>query len=125
MSGFDLGPPPHRIAIEAEQVRRLGATPFPQWGDLPGKRVAAGGWDNATFHLGPRMSVRLPSADEYTEAVDKEHRWLPVLAPRLPLPIPTPLAKGSPGEGYPYSWSIYQWLDGETTRPARIADPLR
>jgi hypothetical protein len=31
------------------------------------------------------MSVRLPTAGEYALAVDKEHRWLPMLAPRVPL----------------------------------------
>ena len=121
----DLGPLPRRIEVDADQVRRLVAAQFPQWADLPVERVADGGWDNWTFHLGSEMSVRLPSAFEYTEAVHKEHRWLPVFAPRLPLPISTPLAKGEPGEGYPYSWSIYRWLEGETARADRIADPVR
>ncbi|SCE69121.1 Predicted kinase, aminoglycoside phosphotransferase (APT) family [Micromonospora matsumotoense] len=121
----DLGPLPTRIAVDVDQVRRLVASQFPHWADLPVERVANGGWDNCTFHLGPGMSVRLPSAWEYTQAVDKEHTWLPVLAPRLPLPIPTPLARGEPGEGYPYPWSVYRWLDGETARVDRIADPVR
>jgi aminoglycoside phosphotransferase (APT) family kinase protein len=119
------GPAPQRIAVGAEQVHRLVAAQFPQWAGLPIRPVAHGGWDNWTFHLGPRMSVRLPSAAEYALAVDKEHRWLPVLAPRLPLPVPTPLAKGRPGEGYPFPWSIYPWLDGEPAGADRIADPVR
>lgn len=121
----DLGPLPKRVAVDVDQVRRLVAGQFPQWADLPVSRVADGGWDNWTFHLGSEMSVRLPSALEYTEAVEKEHRWLPVFAPRLPLPISTPLAKGEPGEGYPFSWSVYRWLDGETARVDRIAEPVR
>jgi aminoglycoside phosphotransferase (APT) family kinase protein len=56
---------------------------------------------------------------------DKEHRWLPALAPALPLPIPVPLAKGEPDTGYPYSWSICQWLSGEPAGAHRIADPVR
>ncbi|MFC5940826.1 aminoglycoside phosphotransferase family protein [Micromonospora harpali] len=121
----DLGPLPERVAVDAAQVRRLVAGQFPHWADLPVEPVADGGWDNWTFRLGTGMSVRLPSAVEYAEAVAKEHRWLPVLAPRLPLPVPTPLAKGGPGEGYPYAWSVYRWLDGETARADRIADPVR
>ncbi|GAA2379960.1 hypothetical protein GCM10010170_086930 [Dactylosporangium salmoneum] len=96
-----LGPAPERIAVDAEQARRLVAAQFPQWAGLPVEPVANGGWDNWTFHLGPRMSLRLPSASEYAEAVGKEQAWLPVLAPQLPLPVPTPLAKGEPGAGYP------------------------
>ncbi|MGP3937975.1 aminoglycoside phosphotransferase family protein [Nonomuraea sp. KM88] len=121
----DLGPVPQRIAITAEQVRRLVELQFPQWSDLPVRPVANGGWDNRTFHLGTGMSVRLPCASEYALAVDKEHRWLPTFASRLPLPIPVPLAKGEPGAGYPYPWSIYQWLGGEPAGADRIADPVR
>ncbi|MEV0718713.1 aminoglycoside phosphotransferase family protein [Asanoa sp. NPDC050611] len=106
-------------------MSRLVAKQFPQWAELPVTPVANGGWDNRTFHLGPRMSVRMPSAAEYALAVDKEHRWLPALAPRLPLPVSTPIAKGEPGEGYPFPWSIYAWLDGEPARADRIADPIR
>ncbi|MEU4679054.1 aminoglycoside phosphotransferase family protein [Micromonospora sp. NPDC023737] len=120
-----LGPLPQRIAVDVEQARRLVADQFPQWADLPVEPVANGGWDNWTFHLGPEMSVRLPSAAEYARAVDKEHRWLPTLATRLPLPVPTPLAKGEPGAGYPYSWSIYRWLAGTPAHPDRLADPVR
>jgi len=69
--------------------------------------------------------VRLPSAAEYALAVEKEHRWLPAFAARLPLPIPVPLAKGEPGAGYPFPWSIYQWLAGEPAHVDRIADPVR
>jgi aminoglycoside phosphotransferase (APT) family kinase protein len=69
------------------------------------------------------MSLRLPSAAPYARAVEKEQRWLPLLARQLPLPIPVPLAQGKPGEGYPYAWSVYRWLDGEPASPAAIADP--
>ncbi|MFG1604367.1 aminoglycoside phosphotransferase family protein [Actinoplanes sp. NPDC049265] len=121
----DLGPPPQRITVDAEQVHRLVSGQFPELADLPIEPVANGGWDNWTFHLGPDRLVRLPSAAEYASAVDKEHRWLPALAARLPLPIPTPLALGKPGANYPYPWSIYRWLDGEPARADRVTDPLR
>ena len=54
--------------------------------------------------------------------MEKEHRWLPKLAPLLPLPIPVPLAKGDPAEGYPWHWSVYRWLEGEVATAGRIAD---
>ena len=77
-----------------------------------------------TFRLGADKVLRLPSAAEYAEAVDKEHRWLPALAYQLPLPVPVPLAKGEPSADYPHPWSIYAWLDGVTARPERVADPV-
>ena len=108
--------------IDVALVRRLVAAQFPHWADLPVRPVAVSGWDNRTFHLGDAMSVRLPSAEGYVAGVAKEQRWLPVLAPHLPLPIPTPLAHGRPGEGYPWPWSVYGWIDGETARPDTIRD---
>src|SRR5262249_43281529 len=65
------------IEIDATLVRELIRTQFPQWAGLPITPVENGGWDNRTFHLGDRMSVRLPSAPAYVAQVEKEHRWLP------------------------------------------------
>ncbi len=110
------------VNIDVSLVRRLVAGQFPQWADLPIKPVEFDGWDNRTFRLGEDMSVRLPSAETYTMQVEKEHRWLPRLAPLLPLPIPVPLAKGVPGEGYPYPWSVYRWIEGDTATVGRIDD---
>jgi len=118
----DLGPVPTRFPVTEDLVRRLVAAQFPQWAGLPIQHVAEEGWDNRTFHLGPGMSVRLPSASPYALAVEKEHRWLPVLAAQLPLPIPVPLGHGEPGEGYPHAWSVYRWLDGEPASRTNVAD---
>lgn len=60
------------------------------------------------------MLVRLPSAAQYVSQVEKEQRWLPVLAKIVSLPIPKPIALGKPGADYPWPWSVYGWLDGET-----------
>jgi aminoglycoside phosphotransferase (APT) family kinase protein len=114
----DVGP----VAIEAALARRLVALQFPNWADLPVRPVAQSGWDNRTFHLGERMVVRLPSAMDYAAQVDKEHQWLPRLAPQLPLPIPEPLAIGEPAEGYPWKWSVYRWIDGDTAATGPILD---
>jgi aminoglycoside phosphotransferase (APT) family kinase protein len=117
---FDTNP--EKFPIDVPLVRHLVATQFPRWSHLPIAPVKNGGWDNRTFHLGEQMTVRLPSAAAYAAQVEKEHRWLPRLAPHLPLPIPVPLAKGQPAENYPWPWSIYRWRDGETASTARIAD---
>ncbi|HEX2183462.1 MAG TPA: aminoglycoside phosphotransferase family protein [Rubrobacteraceae bacterium] len=113
-----------RVYIDAALVRSLVAAQFPQWADLPIRPVELDGWDNATFRLGESMSVRLPSAAPYAPQVEKEHRWLPRLAPLLPLPIPVPLARGEPGEGYPFPWSVYRWLEGEPAVTARVDDAV-
>jgi aminoglycoside phosphotransferase (APT) family kinase protein len=114
-----------KAAITPELVARLVAAQFPQWAGLPVRAVDLDGWDNATFRLGEDMSVRLPSASWYAPQVDKEHRWLPVLAGQLPLPIPEPLAKGVPGCGYPWPWSVYRWLAGQPAEGELVTDRER
>jgi aminoglycoside phosphotransferase (APT) family kinase protein len=108
--------------IDETLVRCLIASQFPQWKDLPVNIVAPGGWDNRSFRLGEHLVVRMPSAAAYTEQVEKEYRWLPKLAPLLPLSIPAPVAIGEPGEGYPWRWSINRWLEGETVASASFRD---
>jgi len=111
-----------RAGIDAELVRRLLADQFPQWADLPVTPVKIDGWDNRTYRLGSELTARLPTADGYTAAVDKEHQWLPILAPALPVSIPEAVAKGDPGQGYPYHWAIRRWIDGQTASPETVAD---
>jgi len=112
--------PTPKVDINVALVSRLVTAQFPQWAHLPITPVILQGWDNRTFRLGEEMTVRLPSAEGYTPQVEKEHKWLPILAPRLPLPIPVPLARGAPAEGFPWNWSIYRWLEGDPARFARI-----
>ncbi|GAF85907.1 unnamed protein product, partial [marine sediment metagenome] len=103
-------------------VHRLVKEQFPQWVNLAIKPVESSGWDNRTFHLGEDMTVRLPSNAEYASQVKKEQHWLPKLAPELPLAIPKPVAMGKPSNEYPWHWSIYQWLEGQTVTASRISD---
>jgi aminoglycoside phosphotransferase (APT) family kinase protein len=110
------------VDIDVSFVERLISAQFPEWASLPIQPVKFGGWDNRTFHLGERMTVRLPSAAAYAQQVEKEQRWLPKLAPHLPLPIPVPLAMGVPTDSYPWHWSIYRWIDGESAKVGRITD---
>ena len=108
--------------IDAALVARLIRSQFPQWSGLSVTAAEPNGWDNRTFRLGSNLLVRLPSAKSYAAQVPKEHWWLPVLAPQLPLPIPVPVGMGEPAEGYPWNWSVYRWLDGVPASTAAIED---
>lgn len=119
---FAFGPTPQRNPVTTEVVRGLVAEQFPQWRDRPVRPVDDGGWDNWTFHLGDDLSVRLPSAAEYALAVEKEHEWLPRLAPHLPFPISEPVALGRPSADYPFDWSVRRWIEGAPASTAAIAD---
>ncbi len=88
------------------------------------------GWDNTLWRLGDDLLVRLPRRAEAAPLAVNEQRWLPTLAPRLPLPIPVPLRVGRPTRDFPWTWSIVPWLDGrpgdvtEITRPDDSAETL-
>ena len=103
-------------------VIRLLATQFPQWANLPIEPAHSAGTGNALYRLGDDMVVRLPRIPSAVGQVDKEQKWLPRLAPRLPIDIPIPLAKGKPSDSYPWHWSVYRWLEGEDATIAPISD---
>lgn len=111
-----------KLEITESLVTALIAEQFPQWAHLPIRPVELSGWDNRTFRLGEEMSIRLPSAEEYAPKVQIEQKWLPLLAPHLSLSIPKPLALGQPSKNYPWHWSIYQWIEGESANVLHIDD---
>ncbi len=110
----------NKTQIEPTLVSRLVAAQFPAWADLPVVPVALDGWDNTTFRLGDELSVRLPSADVYVPQVEKEHRWLPVLARHVSLSIPEPVGLGRPTSEFPRPWSVYRWIEGDPANVGRI-----
>ncbi|MFF5282090.1 aminoglycoside phosphotransferase family protein [Streptomyces sp. NPDC012756] len=110
------------LAIGTDLVERLIAAQFPHWAGLPVREVDSAGTDNAMFRLGDDYAVRLPKADWAAGQAEKEQRWLPHLAPHLPLPVPVPVGQGAPGEGYGQSWSVFAWLDGDDAYSAPITD---
>ncbi|MFD4946560.1 aminoglycoside phosphotransferase family protein [Streptomyces sp. NPDC058239] len=109
--------------IDVALVHRLIAGQFPQWAGPAVEPVASAGTSNAMYRLGEDMVVRLPRIAGAARDVEKEHRWLPRLAPLLPAPIPVPLGRGMPAAGYPWHWSVYRWLEGGNPAVGHIADP--
>jgi aminoglycoside phosphotransferase (APT) family kinase protein len=111
------------VEIDISLVRRLLAAQFPHWADLPVEPVDSAGTDNAMYRLGEDMAVRLPRIDGAVRDVEREQRWLPRLAPLLPVAVPAPLGMGMPAEGYPWHWSVYRWLEGENPTVDGLAEP--
>jgi len=110
------------VDIDSALVGRLLATQFPHWANLPVEPVQSAGTNNAIYRLGDGLAVRLPRIIGAIGQLDKEHLWLPRLAPRLPLAIPVPLAMGRSGEGYPWPWSVSRWLIGESAEQQPLTD---
>jgi aminoglycoside phosphotransferase (APT) family kinase protein len=113
------------VHTDALLVRRLVQEQFPEWAEHPIQPVPSGGTDNALYRLGERMVVRLPRHARTATTLARERTWLPRLGTQLPLAVPEPLAEGQPSDGYPWTWSVYRWLDGETATTERVADARR
>ncbi|MER7833432.1 aminoglycoside phosphotransferase family protein [Streptomyces sp. NPDC095602] len=110
------------LDIDAGLVGRLVAARFPRWADLPVTPVPPAGTDNAMFRLGDDLVVRLPRVPGAARQVAKEQRWLPRLAPCLPLAVPVPVGRGEPGEEFPLPWSVLRWLDGADAYDEPLTD---
>ena len=105
--------PAAEVVVDTETVRGLLRAQHPDLSDLPLQETASG-WDNFIFRLGEGMSVRLPRRLASVAMLEHEQRWLPAIAPQLPVPVPALLRMGKPGDQYPWPWSIVPWLSGET-----------
>jgi aminoglycoside phosphotransferase (APT) family kinase protein len=112
--------PPAEVAIDATLVRALLEQQHPDLAPLI-LVAAESGFDNALYRLGPHLAVRLPRRELGARFIVHEQRWLPLLAERLPLPIPAPVRSGEPGCGYPWRWSVVPWLHGVTADVSRPA----
>lgn len=112
------------LVVDEAVARRLLTAQFPRWADLPLAPAPNAGTDNAVFRLGSELALRLPRASWSVRMVEKELRWLPVLAPELPLSVPVPRAIGRPTPDYPCTWAVYNWLPGTGAAPSLIADPI-
>lgn len=100
------------IDVTADLVRELLQEQHP---DLAGLAMCevAGGWDNQQWRLGDELAVRMPRTERASELQRKERRWLPVVAPRLPLPVPVPVRLGEPSARFPKPWTVMTWVPGE------------
>ncbi|WJL94283.1 aminoglycoside phosphotransferase family protein [Microbacterium sp. ET2] len=125
MTGSHPAPAIDASRIDAQLVRALIAEQFPEWAHLPVRSVPHGGNDHRMFRLGEALSVRLPSAPGYVPQVAKEQRWLPHLAPSLPLPIPAVHGAGRPSRGFAGPWSVYGWIEGDPAGVVEVDDASR
>jgi aminoglycoside phosphotransferase (APT) family kinase protein len=113
--------PAAEVDVSVELVRQLLAQQHPDLAALA-LGVLVNGWDNMVCTVGADLLARLPRRAQAAELVAHEQRWLPELAPRLPLRIPAPVRIGQPGCGFPWNWSVVPFLPGQVAALAAPAD---
>ncbi|MEU7744361.1 aminoglycoside phosphotransferase family protein [Nonomuraea sp. NPDC049158] len=107
------------LEIDEHLVRSLVREQHPDLAGLDLREVD-GGWSNQMWRLGDELAVRMPRTPDAPTFVRKEHQWMPVLAPRLPLPVPAIVRIGEPSEPFPWPWTITAWVPGEPADRAAI-----
>jgi aminoglycoside phosphotransferase (APT) family kinase protein len=105
--------PPAEVEVDETLVYQLLHEQHSDLAHLP-LQFVKNGWDNFLFRLGDELAVRIPRREMSAGLIRNEQQFLPLIAPRLPLPVTQPLRIGSPGCGYPWYWSICPWLHGTT-----------
>ena len=102
-----------QVEVPDELVRGLLDSQFPQWRDLPLRRLPPMGTDHQLFRLGDGLLARMPIYRASAGQAENDARWLPRLAPHLPVSVPVPVVVGEPTAAYPFAWSVVPWLPGE------------
>ena len=110
-----------RLDVDEALVRTLLREQHPDLADRP-LRFVARGWDNALWRVGDDLVARLPLRDEAAPLISHEQRWLPVLAPRLPVDVPVPVRVGVPSAAYPWPWTLARWVPGVRADAVPVAD---
>ena len=108
--------------MDDQLVRTLLQEQHPDLADLELKEVV-GGWGNQMWRLGADLAVRMPRTEGGTELLLNEHRWVPDIAARVPLPVQTPVRLGKPSDRFPRTWLVTTWVAGEPADHAPITDP--
>jgi aminoglycoside phosphotransferase (APT) family kinase protein len=106
--------------MDTARVRALLRAQFPEWVELPLVELPAEGTDHTLYRIGDDLVARMPirpfaGAPLQKQQAGREAKWVPYLAPHVPLELPTPVALGEPTDDYPWHWSIVTWIQGERT----------
>ena len=104
------------IEMDLREVKEMVANQFPRLAHLPIKKIESFGTVNTIYQLGASYSVRVPKIISGVTQIEKEEKWLPFLARKLPLAIPNLIEVGNCSDSYPWKWAIYEWIGGETAR---------
>ena len=111
------------VVVDEELARRLIGQ-FPEV-TLDSLRPFAEGWDNAVWVANEQWAFRFPRRAVAVPGVEVEIATLPLLAPILPLPIPTPVFFGRAADGYPWPFFGSALLQGREACDVALDDDAR
>ncbi|WP_062465341.1 phosphotransferase [Demequina soli] len=120
MSTASWSAPAADVSLPLDLIRELVDREHPDLADLP-LGDAYEGWDNVTVRLGDALAVRVPRRAHAAQMVEREHVWLPRLAPGWGFRAPVPTRLGRPSAEVPWAWAIVPWIPGERAYHAPLS----
>lgn len=109
------------VELDLAQARARLARDFPDLAALP-VTPAGEGWDCLAVRVGDELVARFARRELAATLMERELRWMPELAPHLPVPVSAPVRRG-PADPFPYG--VHRWVDGVTADRAELTDDER
>ncbi|MEU8004040.1 phosphotransferase [Catellatospora sp. NPDC049111] len=110
--------------VDAAQAATLIAEQFPALRGAPVTPLATG-WDNTVHLVGGEWVFRFPRRAVALRLLAHETAVLPLLAGRLPLPVPDPQLIGEPSGGFPWPFWGARLLPGTELADTGLPDEQR
>ena len=101
------------VTLGREEAQDLVEHQFPELAPVRMELLGVG-WDNTAYTVNGRWVFRFPRRRMAMALLENEARFLPRLAPHLPLRIPEPCWLGRPEGAYPAPFAGYERLPGRT-----------
>ena len=112
------------VVVDAGWARRLIGAQFPEL-ELESLRPLGEGWDSTVWLVDERWVFRFPRRAAVIPGFERELAVLPRLAGLLPLPVPTPMFRGAPADGFPWPFSGGALVPGREAAGADLTDAER
>lgn len=110
------------VSITLDTAADLIARQFPELAGLEIRLQSSLGTDNTLVRIGGDLCARFPKAAWATGTARREFGVLPRFA-GAPIAVPAVYGAGTPGETYPYPWSVLSWLPGIPLTDSTLVDP--
>jgi aminoglycoside phosphotransferase (APT) family kinase protein len=114
---------PERV-VDAGTARRLLRGQFPDL-ELSSVEPLGAGWDVTVYLVDGTWAVRFPHREVAAPTLLREIALLPILAPRLPVPVPVPQLVGRPTDDYPWTFWGAPYLRGAELADSGVPDAGR
>ena len=110
--------------VDEALARALIDEQFPHL-DASELRLLGQGWDNTVWLTRDRVAFRFPRRAIAVPGIEREIALLPLLAPRLPVPVPDAAYAGRPTETYGWPWFGSRLIDGHELGATALDDEAR